>query len=218
MSYFSRFFPATLFTFILVFVAPVYADVTLRLGEGVELKAINGGLSGREGRELSLRNGSSQILVEYTTELGRNDDDSVLDTSDSFVIIFNSEDQYLTLEAPDISTRHEMRAFNDSARWVLRDADGNPHPFKSDVLDKDGFQFARNYEQELSDYNRAGSGSAAIVGLKGSDNRFFDNPDRNDEFPVARDQEMVREMLRYWYLKADENTKREMKRWINSSD
>ncbi len=202
----------------LVFVAPVYADVTLRLGEGVDLKAINGGLSGREGREISLRDGPSQILVEYTAELGRNDDDSVLDTSDVFVILFESEDQYLTLEAPDISTRQEMRAFNKSDGWILKDAGGNPHPFKSDVLEKDGFQFARNYEQELSDYNRAGSGEAALAGLQDSNNRFLDNPDRKDEFPVARDQEMVREMLRYWYLKADENTKREMKRWMNSGD
>ncbi|MGM0569824.1 DUF2057 family protein [Marinobacter sp.] len=202
--------------------AHVQAEVNLRLGEGVSLHAVNGKshsnkgfLSGSSG--VSLDNGVHQIVVDYQVEIGRTRDDSVIERSDSFVILFETEDRDLVLSAPSVGTQRELDEFNDNPLWKLMDKGGNRHDFQLDVLEKEGFQLVRDYERELSRFNKTDSPAALHIRHAGSDPAARNNESISSG-DTANDQHMVRQMLRYWYLKADENTKSEMKRWIRSGE
>lgn len=198
------------------------AEVILRLGEGVSLHAVNGNaysdkgfLSGEPG--VALDDGVHQIVVDYQAEIGRNRDDSVIERSDAFVILFEAEDKDLVLSAPAVSTQRELDAFNEGADWQMKDKDGNSHEFRLDVLEKEGFQLVRDYERELAEFNSTGSPAALKTKRSGPEPAGL-NTESIPSGDTASDQQMVRQMLRYWYLKADENTKSEMKRWIRSGE
>ncbi len=198
------------------------AEVLLQLGEGVELHAVDGKMYRSQGiftgdTSLKLDDGLHQIVVGYKAEIGRNRDDRVVESSDAFVILFEAEETTLTLSAPDITTRRKLSDFNDDPQWRLKDDTGNDLEFQVDILEKEGFQLVRDYEEELSDFNR--SQSVAALGVTapagGTDASHTESMPSGDS---ADDQGMVRQMLRYWYLKADETTKNEMKRWIRSGE
>lgn len=198
------------------------AEVTLRLDDGVSLHVVNGKAVSNQGLlsgkpVLTLEDGVHQIVIDYQAEIGRSRDESILETSGAFVIMFEAEDENLAVIAPDISTRRQMEAFNDNPEWVLRNAAGKSRDFHLDVLDKTGFQLVRDFEKEISEFNR-GSSEAALnnVGSEADKDHAAAKPLPSGE--SVNDQEMVRRMLRYWYMKADENTKSEMKHWINSGD
>lgn len=198
----------------------IQAEVTLRLGEGVRVHAVDGKAYSDQGlfsgnAELSLDDGVHQVVVDYQAEIGRGNDDSVIDHSHAFVILFRAENETLTLSAPAVSTRRELTSFNDNPEWVFHDNTGKHHDFHLDVLNISGFQLVRDYEEEITEFNNSQSKAA----LPGVSSAAFKTDDVNESLPPeqsADDQVIVRQMLRYWYLKADEQTKSEMKRWINS--
>ncbi|MFC4260688.1 DUF2057 family protein [Marinobacter lacisalsi] len=198
----------------------VQAEVTLHLGEGVRIHAVDGKsysnqelLSGRP--RLTLDDGVHQIVVDYQVEVGRGNDDGVIDHSSAFVILFNAEDKALTLSAPPVSTRRELASFNDNPGWILHDDIGKDHEFHMDVLDISGFQLVRDYEEELSEFNKSQS-KAALRRVNADISESEAVTESLPQVQSSNDQVMVRKMLRYWYMKADDQTKSEMKRWINS--
>ena len=148
--------------------------------------------------------------MECTTEIGR---EEVLETSDAFVVRFEAADTALALSAPEIESRNQMDAFNQQGNWQLTDRQGREVAFTADVLEKEGFQLVRDYARELAAYNRSGARAAvAAQGLiTNQDGLLLDSH-------VDPDQEMVSRMLRYWYLKADEQTRKEWDSWVDSSN
>lgn len=202
------------------------ADVRLQLGNGVNLHAIDGeaweGPGMFESKSpIILENGTHQIVVDVTAELGRNRDDSVIESSDSFVLLFQADNRELMLSVPEIESRSQLEDFNDEPSWNLRDAEGKRIDFKRDVLKKTGFQLVRDYEAELAEFNREGISEAALMSRRDARGSFAPSSPSMSASEVAEGQEgqeVVRQMLRYWYLKADENTKSEMKHWINSGE
>lgn len=199
------------------------AEVRLQLGEGVNLHAVNGEAWAGPGvldamSPITLDDGTNQLVVELRTELGRNRHDSVIESSDSFVLLFRAEDQDLVLSAPDIESRNELEAFNTNPEWQLKDRQGNDISFELAVLEKTGFQLVRDYEDEIAEFNRTGNSEAALMHRPDSRASFSTSPQSMPDGDVTEDQDVVRQMLRYWYLKADENTKSEMKRWIHSGE
>jgi uncharacterized protein YccT (UPF0319 family) len=207
----------------LLVISPVHAEVRLELGDGVNLHAIDGKAWSAPGvfdarSPITLEDGTHQLVLELKSELGRNRDDSVIESSDSFVLLFRAEDQDLVLSAPSIGTRNELEEFNDYPEWQLRDRQGNDVSFKIDVLEKTGFQLVRDYEDEIADFNRTGNSEAALMPSPDVRTPLLSSPKSMSAGDVSENQEVVRQMLRYWYLKADENTKSEMKRWINSGE
>lgn len=199
------------------------AEVHLQLGEGVNLHAINGEAWDGPGvldakSPIALDDGTNQLVVELRAELGRNRHDSVIESSDSFVLLFRAEDQDLVLSAPDIESRNELEDFNTNPQWQLKDRQSNDISFELAVLEKTGFQLVRDYEDEIADFNRAGNSEAALMYRPDSRASFSTSPQSMPDGDVTEDQDVVRQMLRYWYLKADENTKSEMKRWIHSGE
>jgi len=204
-------------------IAPVHADVSLQLGDGVNLHALNGEAWSGQGvldsrSPITLENGTHQIVVDLTAELGRSRDDSVIESSDSFVLLFQASDRQLVLSAPGVESRSELEDFNNEPVWQLNDQEGNSVSFRMDVLKKTGFQLVRDYEEEVADFNRDGTSEAALMPHQNNRESFSVSPRSMPASDVAEDQEVVGQMLRYWYLKADDKTKSEMKRWINSGE
>jgi uncharacterized protein YccT (UPF0319 family) len=89
-------------------------------------------------------------------------------------------------------------------------------------LEKEGFQVFRDYPKELEAFNRTSSPAAIRMQLPGLADADTDN-DTAGHSPKAggqgaQDQETVRQMLRYWYVQADKQTRKEWKNWIQSSN
>ncbi len=194
-----------------------WAESELKLGACVSVQAVNGSeQSASAGQSLKLGNGTHQLVVECTAEVGR---EATLETSDAFVLLFTAENSELTLSAPQIGSSREMAAFNDQGNWTLTDGQSRPVAFKSDVLEKEGFQLVRDYPRELEIYNRSGA-VAAMTALAGTrDSGLATNQEGLLLDPrTDPDQETVSRMLRYWYLKADEKTRNEWNSWVDSSN
>lgn len=187
------------------------AEVQLTLGACVNVQAVQGSeQTASSGQSLTLADGTQQLVVECTTEIGR---EEVLESSDAFVVRFEAADTALALSAPEIESRNQMDAFNQQGNWKLTDRQGREVAFTADVLEKEGFQLVRDYARELAAYNRSGAEAAvAAPGLiTNQDGLLLDSH-------VDPDQEMVSRMLRYWYLKADEQTRKEWDSWVDSSN
>ncbi|WP_223268815.1 YccT family protein [Marinobacter nauticus] len=190
---------------------PALAEVQLTLGACVNVQAVQDSeQTAGSGQSLTLADGTQQLVVECTTEIGR---EEVLETSDAFVVRFEAADTALALSAPEIESRNQMDAFNQQGNWQLTDRQGREVAFTADVLEKEGFQLVRDYARELAAYNRSGAKAAvAAPGLiTNQDGLLLDSH-------VDPDQEMVSRMLRYWYLKADEQTRKEWDSWVDSSN
>ncbi len=199
------------------------AEVQLVLDGDVKLHVVNGeAWSGPgifdERDPIVLADGVTQLVVNVVAELGRSRTDTVIERSEAFVLRFQAEDTTLELGVPEIRSRDELRAFNEKPSWSLRDQQGNAVDFQWAVLEKSGFQLVRDYEKEIDKFNRNSDSAAAIKTRKPLDISYPSPPPSISDGDVAEDQTVVRQMLRYWYSKADKNTKSEMKRWIQSGE
>lgn len=199
------------------------AELQLVLDDDVTLHVVNGeawsGPGIFDARDpIVLANGVNQIVVNVVAELGRKRDDSVIERSETFVLRFHAEDTTLELTAPEIRSRSELREFNEAPSWLLRDQQGSAVDFQWAVLEKSGFQLVRDYEKEVDKFNRESHSEAAIKAPKQPDISYSYPPQTMPDGDIAEDQQVVRQMLRYWYSRADKNTKSEIKRWIQSGE
>ncbi len=207
-----------------IFFSPLsFAEVVVHLNQGTSILAVNGqniedtGLFDSKGK-VQLPNGKNQILVEYTAEIGKDAEDIVLETSESYVLLFEAKDQNLRLQTPKIKSYYDLNEFNSTPQWKIVDAQGKTIKYQSAILAKEGFQLARNYENELKVFNQSGS-SAALASLQVERHQFNESPVvKNQPASTPKtDQKMIGEMLQYWYQQADENTRNNFKSWINTS-
>ncbi|MGM0952963.1 MAG: DUF2057 family protein [Pseudomonadota bacterium] len=198
-----------------------FADVTLTLGSCLQAHAVNGQEKQlAPGDSLTLTNGSHQLVVDCTVNVGRSDDDAFPETSDAFVLLFDARDTELTLSAPAIGTDPQMERFNRQGNFRLVSDGGTPVSYQADVLEKEGFQVFRDYVDELEAFNRTDSSAALRRHAPGSSGVVRDGTEPVSQAggPDAPDQETVRQMLHYWYLQADTETRNEWKNWIQSSN
>ena len=199
---------------------PASAEVALTLGTCLQAHVVNGEeRAAGAGDTLSMANGTQQLVVDCTANLGRSDDDTFPETSDVFVLLFKASDTRLELLAPAMQSRRDMQAFNRTKRFRLVTDAGTPVQYQVDVLEKEGFQVFRDYRRELATFNRTESPAALLTRLPGTT-----ATGTNSSTPAPQaggqghsDQETVRQMLRYWYLQADTETRNEWKNWIESS-
>ncbi|GGC63209.1 hypothetical protein GCM10011362_09510 [Marinobacter halophilus] len=193
------------------------AGTELNLGACVSVQAVNGSEQrASSGQSLKLDDGTQQLVVECTAEIGR---EAILEASNAFVLVFTEESTELTLSAPEIRSRRDMDAFNRQGNWTLVDGKGRPVDFTSDILEKEGFQLVRDYPRELEAYNRSGAVAAVTARAETVGTELTSNQEGLLlDSQADPDQEMVSRMLRYWYLKADEKTRKEWDSWIDSSE
>ncbi|MCA1770226.1 MAG: DUF2057 domain-containing protein, partial [Halomonas sp.] len=149
----------------------VMADVSLSLGDGVRIIAVNGNmvterLEAGDNKELKVADGKTQLAVEYSAEVRGAAGNKFLDTSDTHVLVFVADETSLTLQAPNIDSQHEMDDFNRSRQWLLVDNSGRELEYVIDVLEKKGLQLGRNYVQELAAFNMTRSPAAYSAATK----------------------------------------------------
>lgn len=202
--------------------AVTLADIELNPANGVGILAINGkpvesGTLFSGAPELKLANGKAQIVAEYTAEIVESADDYVLEKTDTFVLTFEASDTTVSIQAPEISSRYDLKNFNETGNWRLLDDQGSALTFSVGKLEKEGFQLGRDYEKELKNFNRSNS-PAALNSLTVETHSFQNTSQPYTAATSAHpDQKMVGQMLQFWFEQANEETKNKFKSWIKTS-
>lgn len=197
------------------------AEVALNLGDCIQTHVVNGiANKAKAGSTLTLSNGVQQVVVDCTVAIGGSGEDSYFETTDAFVLRFDAQNTELSLTAPRIRNSQQLDGFNSKGNFRLVSASGEAVQYQAEVLKKEGFQVFRDYAREVEVFNRSSSPAAIrfitpVVAETASDAREGQHDSSDQGTP---DQEMVNQMLRYWYLKGDRKTRSEWKNWINSSN
>ena len=182
---------------------PKQVDILLVNGEKPDLS--DGFFSSKE--SLTLPNGENQILFTYKPYFDQGKDRSILE-SNATIGTFTAADTKLEFVLPSYRNEQEgMRKIKD-LQWGLNDINGKTIKVKQDTLTKDGIQFGRNFQDEMTKYNHNG-GSAAIT-ISAS---LMTPQTPNQSIDVAPNT--AEEMLHFWYQKADIETQKRFKLYIN---
>lgn len=182
---------------------PKQVDILLVNGEKPDLS--DGFFSSKE--SLTLPNGENQILFTYKPYFDQGKDRSILE-SNATIGTFTAADTKLEFVLPSYRNEQEgMRKIKD-LQWGLNDINGKTIEVKQDTLTKDGIQFGRNFQDEMTKYNHNG-GSAAIT-ISAS---LMTPQTPNQSIDVAPNT--AEEMLHFWYQKADIETQKRFKLYIN---
>lgn len=226
--------------FVLLFSLPTTADTKLHVAEDVFLIAVNGKKISKghplyRKNPVTLDNGINQLLVQFNAGIEEQDDDDGLryQRTEASVLVFDSSDQRLTLQAPLITTEAELDNFNKTLNWILKSKQGKSIPLKTAVLEKDGVQIGRDFERELEIFNETQS-TAALVHLSrrpivvlGSANTQqvvpVDNTDtsvikRSNNYVVTKEQHAPAisiDWLLYLYKQASPSVQEQFKRIVN---
>lgn len=182
---------------------PKQVDVLLVNGEKPDLS--DGFFSSKE--SLTFPNGENQILFTYKPYFDQGKDRSILE-SNATIGTFTAADTKLEFVLPNYRNEQEgMRKIKD-LQWGLNDINGKAIEVKQDTLTKDGIQFGRNFQDEMTKYNRNG-GSAAMTISASLMTQQTPSQSMNEDPNTAE------EMLHFWYQKADIETQKRFKLYIN---
>lgn len=204
-------------------IGQVNAAINLSVAEGIELLAINGEAPAESGgsannTRLTLENGVNQLLLQYGTEIQVGGNEREYARSEIFVLRFEASDSDIVLQAPSLKRQRDLEQFNRTPAWQLTTDSAEVVPVQIAPLKKEGFQLNRDYLAELAEFNQ-GDSAAAFAALTRPQARAAQaldaaplaiNADRNES-------ERALEMLTYWYQKADPQTRRQFKRWLDRS-
>ncbi|TBW46916.1 DUF2057 domain-containing protein [Marinobacter halodurans] len=198
------------FLFIAILPSLGYSESILKLGEGVNLFAINGKEIPKGSGFLSTKSefslpdsGTNQILVSYTADI-KNGDSYELEESELSVIKFAASDQQITLSAPSISSTKQLEAFSTHLNWSLTTSDNTPVSYKVNRLPLEGFRIGVDYEQKLSEFNRT-SAEAAIPPAEAI------APPVEPIDAHDTEQAVILKMLQHWYKLASPETREKFK-------
>ena len=206
----------------------VLADVKLSAENGIYIIAVNGVELESDsliGNKLSaqLPNGVNQILVRYSAEI-ETFGDIEIENSNPHIIVFKAQDNSLKLSAPEIKRMSEFDEFDNGQQWLLTDSAGRSISYKSKPLIKEGFQLSRDYVRELNDFNR--SGDELSINYLPSDMRDSAKQAESKSVVISykfsdesidnkKNVNLPEQLLQYWYLKADAETRERFKDWIS---
>jgi hypothetical protein len=189
-----------------------HAEKILKLGEGVNLFAINGKEISKESGFFSVKDelplpddAINQILVSYTADIKRGNSYD-LEQSDLFVIKFSAPEQQLTINAPEISSTYQLDAFNKEMNWSLKASDDTPITYDVAPLPIKGFRLGVDYERELKKFNQTSATAATLS----TDERELPFSTRVTNAPEAQ-QAFILENLQHWYKLATPDTREKFK-------
>ncbi len=235
-------FNFSIFSLILLLSLPAVADTKLYLAEDIILIAVNGekiskGHALHRKNPVTLNNGVNQLLVQFNAGIDENDDDDTglrYQRTEASVIVFDSTDQTLTLQAPQVNSESDLDDFNKHPNWVIQSKEGKSIPLEVAVLERDGVQIGRDFERELEKFNETKS-SAALnylargpivintinsipnTQLSGSANTDASVIKRSNEYVVTKEQNTPAvsiDWLLYLYKQASPSVQEQFKRII----
>jgi len=206
------------FLLTLLWVSPVSAFVILKSPNTIKVLAVNGEEVDAKS-SLNLPDGVNQIVFRIDTELPGDDvrgGDKIY--SDVLVVRFEAASQALTIRVPKILREYDMRQFNEEPDVQLVTQAGEPVPLVLDKLTKEGFQLMRDYVDELEAYNQTGAPAAvdgAATRVSGAASARGNLQHSSWATPPAEDQTTAEQMLKHWYLQADDETRQRFWKWIS---
>lgn len=190
------------------------ADNTISLDEGVNLIAVNGKEINTDklfngSTQYDLPNGSNQILVNYTAEVKKGSDLEI-EHSKAFVILFESTNTNLSLSTPKIERIKDLKEFETTKSWILKNSSNKNIKYKVDIIEKGGFQLSRDFEEELEKFNKSNSPAALPK------NEIIIKNNKSTTKTAIKKESMAMEMLIYWYNQADIKTRNNFKELIKN--
>ncbi len=196
---------------------PVHAAaaVSLQIADDIELLAINGEVPAKRATDansgsLALNNGVNQLLVQYGTEIAMAGGEPEYARTDTFVLLFDASDSRVVLQVPPFKRQRDLERFNRAPTWQLKNAAGEVLSLQIARLQKEGFQLNRDYPAELAEFNR-GLSAAVLQPLAAAADH---SPPRPDDDSANSEAQIALTMLKYWYQKADRNTRTQFLHWI----
>ncbi|MEZ8444778.1 DUF2057 family protein [Vibrio splendidus] len=207
-----------------IIVAPnVLADVTIEVPSSadalVEVLAVNEAKPDLDGgffsssKTITVPDGVNQIVFKYQLAFSQGNDREFVD-SDTIIATFDAADTALTFDMPKFRNTNEAKKGLQNLDWKLVDENQNAISVKQDKLVKDGMQIGRKYPQEAREYNQKGGIAALTVGASAGAAAVA----QPVTLPAKIDgnaANTAEEMLYFWYEKADAETKKKFKDYVN---
>ncbi|MFO7911066.1 MAG: DUF2057 domain-containing protein [Desulfotignum sp.] len=208
---------------------PAWADTPLEIPDKIKIMVLNG-KKVKHHDTLPVSTGINQIVAQFQGEMGSSfDDDAEMGYSDVFVIKFEANTQPLKMVIPKIKRSRDLDMLNNTADIQILDAAGQTIPTEIAILEKEGVQILRDFEEEIHAFNETDSPAAVnsnppVFNIRTSPatpsrpvtSTLNPAPEKQVTRTSEIDQSNVAEkMLMYWYNQADEETRNKFKLWIN---
>ncbi|MCD9473243.1 DUF2057 domain-containing protein [Photobacterium phosphoreum] len=136
-----------------------YAEVKLQSAKEMNAIVVNGKAEGwsfiQGTNNIILPDGENQVLFQMG-QIVLEDATRKKFNSIPLLIKFESKDSNLILTYPKIRTLDQAKAFDKLPKITLKNRNGENVEFELNQLDNNGLQNFRDYEREVSDYNRTG--------------------------------------------------------------
>ena len=191
---------------------PVLAQSTLTIPDDVTIYVVNGQNYDKDRfifsstNDLKLPDGEKQIVFKFRTTVKQGTDDFKTYDSDTVIAKFTIKSTHARMIMPNY--------------WQLKTDKGELLSVTQDTLPGNGIQIARDYEKEVRNYNNhngpaaISSQSALLTGpIEGNNENVPSKRYKNDD-PAL--QATTSEMLKYWYQKADDKTKKQFNEYLKS--
>ena len=201
-----------------------FASIVLNLPHQSYLIAINGEKA-QGNKRIVLPNGINQIALRYEGEYKENNYYRPFQ-SNIIVLKFSGKDDHYNLNFPYLLNKEEADLFNRSPTLTLTDKQQEPVSFSQGLLLKAGLQIGRDYIEELAQYNQANHAASMpakrllTADTKNSGVNFNGRPTIKVTQATGSNKptyyiNVPETMLRYWYQRADSETRDMFKQQIS---
>ena len=176
------------------------ASVELKIPKNVDVLLVNGEkpnlsdgfFSSKE--NLTLPNGENQILFTYKPYFDKGKDRTIVE-SNATIGTFTATDTKLEFVLPDYRNEQEGTRKIKDLQWSLKNTNGSTIKVKQDTLTKDGIQFGRNFQDEMTKYNNNGGRAAIAMSAKLSTQH---TPNKSMKIEPSTAEEMLKHSSAYW--------------------
>lgn len=190
----------------------VLAQVTIEIPDTIQVLAVNAEKPQVEGglfsstKTLNLADGENQVVFRYSPYFSQGNDRVIVD-SEAVITKFDAANQTFTFELPEYKNANQAEKVIGEWQVKLLNQQGQPLALKQDILRKDGLQIGRDYVLESEAYNRTTGIAALSTGIVAT--QALPTAD------VKVDANTAKEMLHFWYQKADAETRAKFKQYVN---
>ena len=211
---------------VLTCTTPVLAQSTLTIPDDVTIYVVNGQNYDKDHfifsstNDLKLPDGENQIIFKFRTTVKQGTDDFRTYDSDTIIAKFTINSTHARMIMPNYWTFTEAQDGIKNLSWQIKTDKGEQLSVTQDTLPGNGIQIARDYEKEVRKYNHhngpaaISSQAALLTGpIEGNNENIPSKRYKNDDPEL---QATTSEMLKYWYQKADDKTKKQFNDYLKS--
>ncbi|MGO2499009.1 DUF2057 family protein [Vibrio sp.] len=189
----------------------VHAEVKIPIPDSVNLLVVNslkpkiekGGLFGSD--TLVLPDGENQIVFKFQPGVMENDTLRRV-YSDVIIAKFTAQDNELKFVLPEYRDLNQARNEINDFQWSLVDSQDKAVDVKKDPLSTTGVQLGRNFIEDVMDYNMRGGVAAITTGAVAAKSLPVNAQAKADSENVGQ--------LKAWYLKANEQERKDFQVWL----